>query len=136
MAEHAGRNTSGQGAPRGKPISTAQAVQAMLECEALRITQRLIDGALAGETQAVRMILDRVAPAPKDRAVPFNMPDIKAPADAPLIISALLKAVAVGDLAPSEAEAVAKLVEFYRRSVETANIEVRLKLVEEAHAKA
>ena len=136
MAEHSGRNTSRRGARNAKPISTAQAVQAMLEREAVRITQRLIDGAIAGEIQAARMILDRVAPAPKDRAVPFDMPELKALADAPLIISALLKAVALGDLAPSEAEAVAKLVEFYRRSVETANIEARLKLVEDAHAKA
>ena len=136
-----GRFSKGQsGNPAGKPKGarnrTTLAVEALMEGDAEAITRKAIEAALAGDMVAIRMVLDRIAPGPKDRAVPFDMPELKAPADAPLIISALLKAVALGDLAPSEAEAVAKLVEFYRRSVETANIEARLKLVEDAHAKA
>jgi hypothetical protein len=50
--------------------------------------------------------------------------------DLPGVTSAVLEAVASGDMTPSEGEAVSRLVEVHRRAVEMADMEQRLAALE------
>ena len=59
--------------------------------------------ALTGDTVALRLCLDRLAPARKDRPVLFQLPKIDTTGDVVRASSALLEAVASGELMPSEA---------------------------------
>src|SRR3954454_10666599 len=101
------------GNPRGRPPGArnraTQAVQAMLDGEAETITRKAVELAKAGDTVALRLCLDRLAPVRKDRPVMFALPAIETTADLPKASAALLEAVASGELTPSEAAELGKL---------------------------
>ncbi len=119
------------GKPKGARHRVTLAVEALLDGEAERLTRKAVDMALAGDTTALRLCLERIAPPRKDAPVTFALPEIAGPQDVPKALGAVLDAVAAGDLTPSEAQAVAGLLEGYRRAVETADIEVRLAAIEQ-----
>ena len=119
------------GKPKGARHRVTLAVEALLDGEAERLTRKAVDMALAGDTTALRLCLERIAPPRKDAPVTFTLPQIIGPQDVPKALGAVLDAVAAGDLTPSEAQAVAGLLEGYRRAVETADIEVRLAAIEQ-----
>ena len=132
----AGESGNPAGRPKGARNRTTMAVQALLEGDAPAVARRAIDAALAGDMVAIRLVLDRIAPAPRDRVVQFELPVVASVSDVPQIMIWLLRAVAAGEIAPAEADSVAKLAEQYRRSVETADIDARLKVLEEIHVNA
>ena len=119
------------GKPKGARHRVTLAVEALLDGEAERLTRKAVDMALAGDTTALRLCLERIAPPRKDAPVTFTLPQIIGPQDVPKALGAVLDAVAAGDLTPLEAQAVAGLLEGYRRAVETADIEVRLAAIEQ-----
>ena len=86
--------------------------------------------ALGGDTTALRLCLERLVPPRKDKPVAITLPKLMAAGDLPSVTSAVLEAVASGDMTPSEGEAVSRLVEVHRRAVETADMEQRLAALE------
>jgi hypothetical protein len=91
------------GKPKGARHKTTLAIEALLEGEAEALTRKAIELAKAGDLVALRLCLDRICPPRKDRPVRFALPELRTAEDAKLAASALLKAVADGDLTPSEA---------------------------------
>jgi hypothetical protein len=91
--------------------------------------------ALGGDTVALRLCLDRLAPPRRDRPVPFALPKLDTAADAKAAAAAILQAVADGELTPSEAGELSKLLESYTRVVEVADIETRLAALEQARTR-
>src|SRR5215831_6273467 len=73
---------------------------------------------------------DRIAPPRKDRPVPFELPPVSSAADAAKAAAALLEAVAVGDLTPSEASELGKLIEAYVKALEGTDFAERLDKLE------
>jgi hypothetical protein len=61
-----------------------------------------------------------------DKMIKFKIPKIEDAADAMAATATLVQGVVQGDLAPEDAKAVATLVETYRRTVETVDIEERI----------
>lgn len=131
-----GRNTDdtfdkgNAGRPRGARNKTTQAVAALLEGEADKLTRKAIEMALEGDTVALRLCLERIHPPRKDAPVPFHLPDMKGVESASHAMGALLEGVAKGDLTPSEASALAGLVEGYRKTLETTELEQRIVALE------
>ncbi|MCR9223860.1 MAG: hypothetical protein NXH70_07290 [Hyphomonas sp.] len=131
-----GRNTDGTfskgnaGRPRGARNKTTQAVAALLEGEADRLTRKAIEMALEGDTVALRLCLERIHPPRKDAPVPFDLPEMSEAESAAQAMGAVLEGVARGDLTPSEAGALADLVEGYRKALETTELEERLTALE------
>jgi len=131
-----GRNTDGKFGPGnpGRPIGsrhkTTLAVESLLGGEAERLTRKVIELALAGDTTALRLCMDRIAPVPKSRPVKFDIPMVRAAADLPPALTALMQAAGSGNLTPDEAASVAGLLELQRRAIETAEIEARLSALE------
>jgi hypothetical protein len=65
---------------------------------AYRSRRTTLDLAKSGDTVALRLCLERIVPARKDRPVCFELPVIQTTADLPSATGALLQAVASGDL--------------------------------------
>jgi hypothetical protein len=133
--DHRGRwrkGTSGNplGPPAGSRHRTTRALEALLDGEAEGLTRKAVELALAGDTVALRLCLERLMPPRKDRPVALALPSLDGTADLPTITAALLTAVAAGELTPGEAGEFAKLVETHRRAIETADIERRLATLE------
>src|SRR5215217_9236345 len=124
------------GNPHGKPKGTRHrvtvAAETLLEGEAEAITRKAIELAKQGDGPALRLCMDRIYPARKDRPVRFALPPIERAADAVASHAALVGAVARGDLTPSEASELSKLVEGYVRAVEATDILDRLAKLEVA----
>lgn len=120
------------GKPKGARHRVTRAVEALMEGEAEEITRKAIEAAKAGDLIAIRLILDRVAPAPKERTVEFQMPSVESVADVPAAVLSIMQAVAGGTLAPGEGAQVMQMLEAYRKQVETAEFDERLRALEGA----
>lgn len=118
------------GRPRGARHKVTQAIEAMLEGQQEALTQAAIDKALEGDVTALRLCLDRIAPARKDAPVSFALPEIETADDAAKAARAILKAIAEGDVTPLEAATVMAVVEQFRRTLETTEIERRIVALE------
>jgi hypothetical protein len=134
--QQAGRFTKGQsgnpaGRPRGSRNAATLAAEAMLDGEAEALTRKAIDMALAGDTVALKLCLERIYPARKDRPVTFPLPPITSARDAADIAAAVAQAVAAGHLTPSEAAEIGKVIEIYVKAYETAELNDRMTRVEQ-----
>ena len=126
-----GQSGNPGGRPKGSRNKATLALESLLDGQAEALTQRAIELALAGDMTALRMCLDRILPARKDRPVTFELPAIDSAADAKTASAALLAAVAVGSLTPSEAAEIAKLVDAYLKAIETSEVLARLEKLEQ-----
>ena len=106
------------------------AVLGLLEGQAEALTQRAVELALAGDTAALRLCLDRIAPPRKDSPVQFPMPRMASAQDAAQAAGAVLQAVSEGDLTPTEGAQVMGLVDSFRRTLEVTELEARLVALE------
>jgi hypothetical protein len=118
------------GRPKGARNKATLAIEALLDGEAELITRKAVDLALEGDTTALRLCLDRIMPARKDRPVAFALPALTSARDAVVASAALLEAVANGDLTPMEAGELSKLVTNYVEALKTADFEERLASIE------
>lgn len=119
------------GRPKGARNRVTMAVEALIDGEAEAITQTAISLAKGGDASLLKALLDRLAPPRKERPCAVDLPSLTSPADAPAIAAALLAKTASGELTPGEAAGLAGLLESYRRQSELADIEARLKALEE-----
>lgn len=119
------------GRPMGARNKTTLAVEALLDGEADAITRKAIDMALEGDGPAIRLCLERLLPARKDSPVVFTLPRIETAMDAVTASSALLSAVAAGDVTPEEAGKVMGLLTAHKQLVEICDLESRVREIEE-----
>ena len=120
------------GKPKGTRHRATLAAEALLDGEAEAITRKAIELAKAGDTVAMRLCMDRIVPARKDRPVPFTLPKLETAADALAATAALVEAVAAGQLTPSEAAELSKLVEGFGKAFELHDVQQRLERLEAA----
>ena len=122
------------GNPAGKPPGArhkvTRAVEALLEGQHAALTQKAIDLALTGDGPALRLCLDRIAPARKDSPVSFALPSITTAADTVTASSSLLSAVAAGEVTPDEAGRVMALLMAHKSLVEAGDLEARISALE------
>ena len=125
------------GNPAGKPRSTRHrttlAMEALLDGEAELITRKAVEMALAGDATFLRLCLERILPVRRERPVSFELPKLERAADAVKATAAIVQAVSAGDLTPSEAGELSKLVDGFRSALTTAELEERLTKLEAAN---
>ena len=135
-----GRNTAGQfskgnsGRPRGSRNRATIAIESLLQGQAEALTQTAVTKALEGDSVALRLCIERIAPPPKDAAVTFSIPTMSNALDASEAAGSVLRAVSEGELTPIEATRVMGLIDSYRRTLELTEIEYRLKVLEDEFA--
>ena len=122
------------GNPIGRPVGarnkTTLAVEALFDGEAEALTRKAVEMAKAGDVTAMRLCLERIVPARKDRPVNFALPPIKSASDLGKAIEAVAAAVANGELTLSEAGEMSKIVDSFMRAVELTEFEDRLSKLE------
>ncbi len=125
------------GNPKGRPAGSKNAALAALDAigegAAQDLLQTVIDKAKGGDMMAARILLDRVWPARKGRAVTFTMPKVTTAADTVKALSGVLDAVAGGLLSIEEGQGLASILEAQRKTLELTEIEQRLTMLENQH---
>lgn len=127
-----GQSGNPAGRPRGARNRMTVLMQELLEEDAEAIARKAIELAKDGDIAAMRMCLDRLAPARKGESIAFELPSLGKAADAVTAAAQIVAAVAAGELAPCEAADLAKVVDVYVQALATEGFEERLAKLEAA----
>lgn len=128
----AGQSGNPAGKAKGTRNRTTVALEKLLDDEASALTRTAIDLAKGGDTVALRMCLDRLMPVRKDRPITFDLPAIETAADSTKATAALMRGVASGEITPSEAGELAKLVDIHVKAITAVDLDARLSALEQA----
>jgi hypothetical protein len=135
-AQRRGRFQPGQsGNPSGRRQGSRNkatiALEKLMEGEAEAIVQAVVDAAAKGDMAAARLVLDRVVPVRKGRAIYLTLPAIDAAAGVREAQSATVAAMAEGEITPDEAATIAGVLESKRKVIETVELEARIARLEQ-----
>jgi hypothetical protein len=123
------------GNPSGRPVgslnASSRAAAALFEGEAEAIGRKAVELAKAGDVQAIRLILERLVPPMRERALAIDLPKLTSAQELPAAVSRLLALVAEGAITPTEGERLAALLGAWREAVELAEFEERISALEE-----
>jgi len=127
------RGQSGNPAGRrpGARNRTCALALKLMDADAEPVIVALIRAAKGGDVAAIKLVLERVAPLPRNRPVRFYMPPIETADDLGEAMGAILQAAADGELTPDEAVSIANLIETRRRTIETLELEERIAALEQ-----
>ncbi len=118
------------GRPKGARNRASRLAQEVFEAESEAVARKAVDLALAGDTIALKIVLDRVNPAPKGRSVEIDVPPVENPHDLITAFAGLLGAAAAGELAPAEAAEIGKLAEGLGKAFELRDLAERVQQLE------
>jgi len=137
-----GRFKPGQsGNPGGRPPGTrnraTENAEILLEGEAEALTRKAVDLALKGDPRALRLCVDRLIPPRRGRRVQLaNVPPVASVAELSPTMAAITTAATTGEITPSEAAELARVVEIYARAVEVTDFDRRLRQLEQQYAES
>lgn len=124
------------GRKAGSRNKATQAALALMEGQLEQITQTLIDAALDGEMTAIRLILERLVPPCKEKALPpLDLPPVSDATALPKFTAAILGAVAEGRITPGEGQTLAALANTHAKNLELAELEQRVAALERTQGK-
>ena len=127
-----GRSGNPGGRPKGSRNRSTLVLEAIFEGEAEALSRRAIAMALDGDGPAMKLCLDRLLSPRRDRSISFDLPTIESAADLPKATEAMLRAVASGEITPSEAADIGKAVSAHIEAITAAQMADRLARLEEA----
>lgn len=132
--DNRGRFAAGnQGKPKGAKNRASLVALELFEGGVQDIAAAVIDQARAGDLTAARIVLDKVLPNAKERAI--ALPDLPSTDTAAGVSNAqqkILEAVAAGVITPGEASTLSSVLEQRRKALETMELEQRIIALEEA----
>src|SRR5215472_12029411 len=105
-------------------------MEGLLADDAEAIGRKAIAMAKQGDMAAIRLCMDRLAPARKGEPVACELPPLDKPADSVAATATVVAAVAAGELTPSEGADLAKVIDVYVRAIETKAFDERLTKLE------
>ena len=118
------------GKPKGARRRLTVAMEAILARAALPMVEQAVALAREGQIGALRLCLDRLSPPRRDAPVEFDLPPIDGAGDVQRASSAILAAIADGELTPTEGKAVMALLVAHKGIVEAGDHERRLAALE------
>lgn len=127
-----GQSGNPAGRREGSRNRVTKALDVLLDGQAEALTQKAVDMALSGDAVALRLCLDRIAPARKDRPITFDMPKVETVDDLPKATAALVDGVCRGEITPSEARELGALIEAHAKTIDIADLAERVRRLEEA----
>jgi hypothetical protein len=123
------------GNPRGKRPGTrakaTQMVEAMLAGEGEDVARAVIAAAISGDMVAARLVLERICPPRKGRAITLDLPAITNASDLAGAQQAIVSAMATGEITTDEATDAAKVLELVGAAMERRDLEARVAALEE-----
>jgi hypothetical protein len=130
MPFNPGQSGNPAGKPKGTRNRTTLAVEALLEGEAEALSRKAVDLALAGDTVALRLCLERIAPVRKGRAIALELGPVKTAQDLADAQATIIAAMGSGEITTDEATDAAKVVELVGAALERRDIEARIAALE------
>jgi hypothetical protein len=122
------KGTSGN--PAGKRPGTrhraTQAAERLLDGETDALTRKAVDLALAGDTVALRLCLERILPPRRSRSIRLQIGEVRTLADLATVQATIITALARGEITPDEAANVANAVEKLGAAWERRELEQRI----------
>ena len=82
----------------------------------------------------MRLCMERLTPARRQRMLQFKMPPVKTIADVAAASESVVNGVAHGRLIPAEGQAFSAMLEGRRRVIETEEMDRRLRALEDRYA--
>lgn len=119
---------------KGKRHRASQLVQALIDGEAEGIARKVLEGALAGDQQLLRLAIDRLAPAKKSVPVQIELPEVNSLDDAKRNIALIFRAQADGELSADEAKGLIETLEAYLQVANYADLAERVAKLSEERA--
>jgi F0F1-type ATP synthase gamma subunit len=110
-------------------------LQNLLADDAEAIARKAIDMAKDGDIAAIRICMERLAPARRTEPVVLDLPPLGTAADTVDAAATIVAAAAAGELTPSEAADLANVVDIYVRALATHGFEERLAKLEGSPAR-
>jgi hypothetical protein len=120
------------GKPHGARHRVTRAVELMLDGEHEKLTRIAIDKALEGDMAALRLCLDRIAPARRDVPISIDLPPVRSAAEAAEASASVLASVASGEVTPDEAGRIMALLASHKTMVTAGDLERRIAALEQA----
>lgn len=118
------------GRPRGSRNKSTLAMEALLEEGAEQLINKAMKMALNGDTAAMRLCLERLLPARRDRLVHLDLSPVGSAREIAGAMSAILMAIADGQITPAEGEMMANILTAQTNVLMAEELEDRLQKVE------
>ena len=115
-----------QGKPPGSRNRASLLVEDLLGGRAEALAEKAIEMALAGNALALRLCLERLVPARKERQMVLQLPPPATAQEISAGFARVVDALTQGELTPSETDSVAALLESARRTLETTDLARRI----------
>ncbi|MGE3366915.1 MAG: DUF5681 domain-containing protein [Rhizobiaceae bacterium] len=127
----AGQSGNPHGRRPGARNRATLAAQALLDGEAEGLARKAIELALAGDTVALRLCLERICPPRRDQPVRIDLPEADTAAAVAQSVAAVIAAVADGSITPDQGATLAGILDVRRKAVETLELERRIDALED-----
>ena len=114
-----GRSGNPSGKPKGARHRSTIAAEALLDGEAEALTRKAVELALGGDTFALKLCLERILPARRERNLSVSLPDLRSPKEAGEVSAAILDSVCKGEITLGEAAELARLVAAHLATLES-----------------
>lgn len=126
-----GRFAKGTGGrPKGAKSRVAMASQNLLDDHAEDLVRKAVELAMAGDTVALRICLDRIIPPARERFLEVSIPTLERGSDAPAAIAAIVTALSRGELTTLEAQKLTSLVGDWCEALEVHENDEIIRLLE------
>lgn len=122
------------GNPAGKPVGTRNAVlralDAITDANAEGVLSVVVARALQGDMRASGLVLAQIVPPRPDRAIAFPLPPLNLPGGAIAAMAEIARGVGAGEITPSEADDLSRMVARYSETVTADDLAKRLEVLE------
>ena len=112
----------------GSKNRTTMVAGALLEGEAQQLLRTAVELAKAGDVAMLKFLLGRILP--RDRVIQLDLPQMDFADDAVEALGYIMRAVSEGRISPSEAAALATLINSYSQAIDLADVVKRLDSLE------
>jgi hypothetical protein len=129
-----GQSGNPAGRPPGSRNRRSLVSEVMIDGEAEALVRRAIDQGLDGDLRAIRLLLDRLEPARKERPLDFALPPLEKYEDGPAVYAAIAAALSRGELTPGEAESLSRIIDRQVAVLEANEIKKLIEATPQAHS--
>jgi hypothetical protein len=130
-----GQSGNPNGRPKGSRNRVTQALENLIHGQAEALGEKAVELALNGEVSMLRALISTLVPTRRDRTVEFELPKIETVGDARKASSAVLTACAAGEISPSEASEIMRLISSHVETIKVAELEERIAALEKKQTK-
>ena len=125
-----GKSGNPLGRQKGSKNAATIIAENLLQGSAEDVTNKAVELALAGDTTAIKIILDRITPPMKEQKIELSLPQIQTSSDLILLQAHIIQNVAEGKLTPTQGQIMTNMALKLRESFEVEKLESRIKELE------